>query len=847
MRLKNRTDNCDEQRLTAYLDDALSAATVMEVEEHLSACGDCRDLLERSAGDRAQWTRARRLLQNDRFDREPTPELFPRGEYDGERKPVEADMLAREIQGWLDPTDDPESLGRFAGYEIAGVVGHGGMGIVLKGFEAALNRHVAIKVLAPRMATNGAARKRFAREAQATAAVRHDNVIAIHCVDEWHGLPFLVMPYIAGVSLQKRIDAEGPLSIEQTLRVGVQIAAGLAAAHAQGLVHRDIKPANILLERGVERVTITDFGLARAADDASMTRTGVIAGTPQYMSPEQAEAKPLAAASDLFSLGSVLYTMATGRAPFRGSGSFEVLKRIVSEPARRMREIEPTVPQWFEQLVGQLHAKSPEQRSTSAEEVADQLRECLAHVRQPETAPLPNALAKPSDVRPERETSQMRLKPPSFQIGRVFGVLAMFAAIPLGILGMLLWQSTSPPDIAGKWVGEQWGRVELKESKPGTYVGASSDKERTFQLKWSRVERRFNGGWQDDAGRKGKISVRLVGDQVQGAWTTNKQSNPKPETPRLADLLWTRRTTRPATSPTTSPTTQPRIAALPATFPGHQNYVNSVVFSPDGRIVAAADAAGAVFLWDVSTQRKLRSLDNTQVLQCVDFSPDGKTLVTADRGWTIAFWDVATGREISRFKEHDSVVMSVTYSPEGDLLASAGVDKSVKIWESASGEVRRTLTGHENAIQEVVFSRDGTKIASVDLDGKLKIWDTAEGELLSDYKIDRSGMGLSFSPDGKTIATANYPPKIQLLDVATGRVLRTMMGHRSRVRDVAFSVDGRVLASAGDDKTIRLWDVASGRQIGMLSGHSHRVHDVEFSPDGKMLVSGGADKTSKLW
>jgi serine/threonine protein kinase len=185
-----------------------------------------------------------------------------------------ADVLSREIRGWLDPTDDPRSMGRFAGYEIVGIVGHGGMGIVLKGFEASLNRYVAIKILAPRLATNGSARKRFAREAQAAAAVRHDNVIAIHRVDEWHGLPFLVMPYAGGISLQKRIDCDGPLSIEQTLRVGVQIASGLAAAHAQGLIHRDIKPANILLEQGVERVTITDFGLARAADDASVTRTG---------------------------------------------------------------------------------------------------------------------------------------------------------------------------------------------------------------------------------------------------------------------------------------------------------------------------------------------------------------------------------------------------------------------------------------------------------------------------------------------------------------------------------------------------------------------------------------------
>ena len=267
-------------------------------------------------------------------------------------------------------------------------------GIVLKGFEASLNRFVAIKVLAPRLATNGSARKRFAREAQAAAAVRHDNVIAIHRVDDWHGLPFLVMPYVGGMSLQKRLDAEGPLSVEQTLRVSLQIASGLAAAHAQGLVHRDIKPANILLEQGVERVTITDFGLALAADDASLTRTGVIAGTPQYMSPEQSEAKPLDARSDLFSLGSVMYAMVTGRVPFRGEGSFEVMKRIIHEPARSIREIEPSIPDWFERIVEKLHSKSPEHRYQSANDVAQLLEACLAHVRQPATSELPSALTK---------------------------------------------------------------------------------------------------------------------------------------------------------------------------------------------------------------------------------------------------------------------------------------------------------------------------------------------------------------------------------------------------------------------------------------------------------------------
>jgi serine/threonine protein kinase len=194
----------------------------------------------------------------------------------------------------------------------------------LKGFDPALNRSVAVKVLAPQLAASGAAQARFAREARAAAAVDHEHVMAIHAVDSTGRLPYLVMPLVRGESLQKRIDRIGPLQLREILRIGMQTASGLAAAHAQGLVHRDIKPANVLLEHGVERAKITDFGLARAADDASLTRTGVIAGTPQFMSPEQAAGEPIDHRADLFSLGSVLYAMCTGRPPFRAAAPIDI-------------------------------------------------------------------------------------------------------------------------------------------------------------------------------------------------------------------------------------------------------------------------------------------------------------------------------------------------------------------------------------------------------------------------------------------------------------------------------------------------------------------------------------------
>jgi serine/threonine protein kinase len=439
---------CDAQKLNALLLGRLSSAEQSSVEAHLSECPACAEQLERAAVSGTSWNAASSMLAPDELDGAQSlssvPSLFP-GEAKAMSQTQTADVLAREIRGWLDPTDDPDSLGRFAGYEIVGLIGHGGMGIMLKGFESSLNRYVAIKVLAPRLATNGTARKRFAREARAAAAVLHENVIAIHRVDEWHGLPFLVMPYIGGDSLQKRLDDEGPFSIEAALRVGVQIAAGLAAAHERGLVHRDIKPANILLNPGVERVTITDFGLARAIDDASMTRTGIIAGTPQYMSPEQAEARAIDGRSDLFSLGSVLYAMATGRPPFRGDGGFDVLKRVGTDAARPLREIDATIPAWFENLVARLHAKSADDRPQSAGEVQRLLTACLLHLTQPDQ-PVPRELL---DL-PKRKR----------QRGRYVAGFAGLLLLAVALAGSFLQSSVDP---AGKG-----------NAKPASSANASS-------------------------------------------------------------------------------------------------------------------------------------------------------------------------------------------------------------------------------------------------------------------------------------------------------------------------------------------------------------------------------------
>ncbi len=399
---KSNQGSCDSTAIVDFLSERLPQQHEEELMEHLDSCERCRVRLRNEAGESGIWNEFEAALRDQPDD---SVRLSSAGEWHRDISSSAATQIEQVID-MLGPTDDPGMLGRIGGYEVSGVIGSGGMGVVLKAHDKALDRLVAIKVLAPHLASSGAARKRFARESKAAAAVLHPNVMAIHNVSNDESFPYLVMPYLRGVSLQNRIESEGPLPVCEILRIGSQIAGGLAAAHAQGLVHRDIKPANTLLEEGVERVAITDFGLARAVDDATLTRTGIIAGTPQYMSPEQARGDAVDQRSDLFSLGSVLYAMCTGRPPFRAETSYGVLRRITDDEPTPIRNINPAIPEWLCGIIAKLMSKAPEKRLESAGKVAELLEAFLAHEQQPEVVPLPERVREFAD---SRSTSRRRL------------------------------------------------------------------------------------------------------------------------------------------------------------------------------------------------------------------------------------------------------------------------------------------------------------------------------------------------------------------------------------------------------------------------------------------------------
>jgi serine/threonine protein kinase len=361
---------CDAWRNLDETD--LTAEQQQRRELHLDSCPSCQWHIDQAVAAEADFLRRGRHL-GDPTQAPVDPTLVQTLERLIDDTTLEAPAPLPDLY-FLKPSDRPDLLGTLRGYEVQEIIGHGGMGIVLKAYELSLGRRVAIKLLATPLAGSATARLRFTREARAAAAVRHENIVAVYCVDELEGLPYFVMEYIPGESLQDRLDRTGPLPVSEIIQLGLQAASALAAAHAQGLIHRDIKPANILLQQGTGHVKITDFGLARAVDDVTATQPGVVAGTPEFMAPEQARAERVDERADLFSLGSVLYAACTATAPFGGTTTLGVLRQVSEQTPTAIRTLNHDIPAWLETLINRLMAKDPDRRIQTAAKVIELLQ-----------------------------------------------------------------------------------------------------------------------------------------------------------------------------------------------------------------------------------------------------------------------------------------------------------------------------------------------------------------------------------------------------------------------------------------------------------------------------------------
>jgi serine/threonine protein kinase len=366
---------CPEQ--SAYqrlIHGELPPADVEHLSQHLAACSSCAAVVQTLLGEDSLLSAIRGapagVLNGDEVPTDLIRRLLALpAPSPGEQRFVGAPSLA--------PPQAAGEIGRLAHYRVLQVLGEGGMGVVFLAEDTRLSRAVALKAMKPEIAADPRHRQRFLREAQAAAKVEDDHIAPIYDVGEDRGVPWLAMPLLKGQSLDDLLKQEKVLKPVQAMRLGAQVARGLAAAHAVGLIHRDVKPANIWVEpTGGGRARLLDFGLARDQNppreqgQEQLTGTGAILGTPAFMAPEQAASELVDARADLFSLGCVLYRAVTGRLPFQGLGTMDTLRALATQTPPSPHEVNPEVPQPLAALIMNLLAKERSARPSSAAAVA---------------------------------------------------------------------------------------------------------------------------------------------------------------------------------------------------------------------------------------------------------------------------------------------------------------------------------------------------------------------------------------------------------------------------------------------------------------------------------------------
>jgi len=750
------------QLLQALLAGTLSAEEEAPLTGHLDGCGPCQEVMERLTQALQEEFRlsapqmvaplSESLRQAMHGLKSSPPQLTTADRTVPSAPPVLVSLLP-SYEGWLGP------------YEVKGVIGSGGMGVVLKAFDPSLHRLVAIKVLAPHLANCVLARRRFAREGRAAAAISHEHVVAVFGVHEADGLPYLVMELVPGISLQERLDREGPLDVRAILRIGIQVAVGLSAAHAQGLIHRDIKPANILLENDVERVKITDFGLARAADDASLTQSGVLTGTPEYMAPEQARGETIDHRADLFSLGSVLYAMCTGRPPFRADSALAVLHRICMEEPAPISELNPDIPEWLCLLISLLHAKDRSVRFGGAAEVARLLRQYLTHLEQPATQPSPPRLRRRRGLGARR-------------LARRLTVLAV-----IGLLAAALF-------FIKPVFRTVWSRMEQAPRLANANLPPSAPERAPIVV--SQPAPVFATAFAPD----GETFATACGDRSVRLWDRRPPYQRRQILDGHKACVWS-------------------VAFAP----------DGRTLASAGGDWDHPSKSGELRLWDVASGESLRVLAGSAgVFFSVAFSPDGRTLAAASWDQTIHLWDPASGKEKGQLRGHTALVRSVAFLPDGQTLVSGSFDGCIKLWSMATGDCLATLRvpGPSCNINAFAVSPDGSRLAVAENPtdeskpriGVIRFWDLASRKALCVLQGHQGRvLSVRFAPDGKMLVSGGGDwdrfGEVFLWDAVTFTKRTHLPGPREWVECVAFSPDGRLLVSTGgalrSGGEIRLW------------------------------------------
>jgi len=759
-------------------------------------------------------------------------------------------------------------------YKLLSIIGEGGFGIVyLAEQKTPIKRQVALKIIKPGMDSKQVI-ARFEAESQALALLDHPNIAYVLGAGTTEsGRPYFAMEYIKGIPITEYCDRE-KLSIEDRLKLFIQVCEAVQCAHQKGIIHRDIKPSNIMVSVQDNKAIpkIIDFGVAKAigmplTEKTLFTQQGQLIGTPAYMSPEQADMKErdIDTRTDIYSLGIVLYELLTGALPFEP----ETLREAgFAEIQRIIREQEPARPSTKLSSLGEEGSKVAQSRQTELARLVKSLHQELDWIpmkairKEREqryktasefTEDIVNYLeGNPLIAGPESGTYRLK-KFVRRNRAMVIGVAVVLITLIAGIIASTIFAVREK---------EQRKLAEVQRNR------AEQEKEAARQTLYCNRIALIDAEYQQSNIANVQKLLQLCPKDMRG-W----------EYDRLQYI-----------------SDQAEI-----TLRGHEGPVKSVVFSPDGKRIISGGDDNTIRVWDVSTGVNLMTLrgHNNRVWS-VAISPDGKWIASASFDRTIKLWDAETGAELHTLRGHGDSVISVSFSPDGERIASSAADGTIRIWNVNSGNELLSINEPGAYVFSVDFSPDGTKLVSCstsrDEEKSVKLWDSQQGELLR--KVSRAHMdnwGVSnlcqagfnndgtriflvawgqvwildaetleievaipkahtgnlkavFSPDGKQIVSAGIYGELKIWNATNGLHLRTLRGHIDCINGVAFSPDGSRIVSASEDGTIKLWDTYRWRDDIILIAHPNNpIHAVAFSPNGTRLVSGSTDRQLKIW
>lgn len=787
------------------------------LEKHLAACARCStQLLAVRAEDRLVWAvRGARSLTEP-----PRPELLrsmvpllkclrPREATQTWSSDTQQAMPGGFTFSFLGPPATPGDLGTLGPYRIRGVLGAGGMGVVFLAHDPRLKRDLAIKVIRPGLKAQPNLVERFLEEARAAARVEHDNIVTVYEADEEGGIPFLAMPLLHGEPLEARLrEVNGPLGVDEVLRIGREAALGLAAAHARGLIHRDIKPANLWLEGEVGRIAnpsygkpgasatggrikILDFGLAQPSGFEN-DRGGqqAIAGTPAYMAPEQAQGQTLDGRADLFSLGCVLYRAATGKVPFDGPNTIALLVSVVTDHPPAPRTVNPRLPGEVNDLILRLLAKKPQDRPESAQAVAAAI-EAIERRRHEAARPW---------------------------LSRRAWLIAGAGGLATG-LGLWAWlrPDTRPANVT----------FDFDEADP-RLVLENGEKKWPIDPRQARTTSLPAGHYSVRTAEESKR--RLMPDQL-------------------------------TVGPGEARTVKFVLVGEVRKWEVHGGSITAVTLVQNGPEVAALSASRdrRVCRWDPRSEARPTFLTPyLSPLLCLAVSADGKWAAFAGGSkvggdLNVHLWDLAAGKPlVEPLPGHLSLIRAVAFDPTGERLLSASADGVILLWDAKKAS-QAGQYGHADPDRRrgqdfygLAVSPDGRRTLAAANDGSVTLLDlkTLAPLRVLDNAHKEGARAVAFLPDGKGFVSAGKVGAIRVWDMETFQP-RELNGHKEAVLCLAIAA-GRLL-SGGADGTLRLWNLTTGQQLLALEGHRGDVTGVALTADGLKALSGGSDGSVRWW